>query len=83
MLVEVRARDGVPCRGEMGDNAAALQALWVFSADACGVYEIEGLTIAHAGRTKPVGIIELENKHGDTKVGSGSGILLRVIAQSG
>jgi hypothetical protein len=78
VLVKVRANARGQCRGETDGNHEA-QALWVFSSDACGVYGINGLTIAHSGRTQPLGAIELTAENGRITVRSGSGLLLRVI----
>ena len=65
-----------PCRGDVTGNSEP-QALWLFAPDACGVYGIR-LSIAHTGRTDPVGQITLVAKHGNLKVEDGSGLLLRV-----
>jgi hypothetical protein len=77
VLVHVREQPGSKCRGALDDDDR-LQALWVFSADACGVYGMTGVTIVHAGRTEPLGEITLAKDDGDVLVRGGSGILLRV-----
>lgn len=78
VLARVTAAPEKPCRGEMDDNHS-VQALWVFSSDACGAYGLYGLEVAHAGRTEPLGLIELSARSGEVKVSSGSGLLLRVL----
>jgi hypothetical protein len=78
VLVHPSAKPGSACRGSVeGDDR--LQALWVFSSDACGVYGFPHLIISHAGRTDPVGQIVLTSEEGPVKIRSGSGMLLRVI----
>jgi len=78
VLVHVRAQPESGCRGDLDGNQQ-LQALWVFSADSCGVYGMVGARIMHAGRNAPIGEITLSSDSGDVNVRSGSGMLLRVI----
>ena len=68
---------GMPCRGAIGD-ATRPQALWLFSADACGLYGYPYIHIDHYGRVDPKGTIVLTSANGKLKLGSGSAILLRV-----
>lgn len=77
VLVQVRAKEGTPCRGPINGNDAP-QAMWVFSSDACGVYGVPNVKIAHAGRTEPVGTIVFEMQGHNTKIRSADGMLLRV-----
>jgi hypothetical protein len=77
VLVHVRAQPESGCRGDVDGNHD-LQALWVFSANSCGVYGMSGAKLVHAGRTAPIGEITLSADTGDVKVRGGSGILLRV-----
>ena len=78
VLVHVRTQPGSPCRGAL-DGDDRLQAMWVFSSDACGVYGMEGVSITHAGRSDPLGVVILAAPIGKLKVRSGSGMLLRVL----
>jgi len=77
VLCRVRANTSAKCRGETDGNDLP-QALWVFSADACGAYGFPDLTIIHAGRSSPFGEVALGSTRGDFEVRSGSGMLLRV-----
>ena len=77
VLCRVRANPDAKCRGETDGNDLP-QALWVFSADACGAYGFPGLTIIHTGRSSPFGQVTIGSTSGDFKVRSGSGMLLRV-----
>jgi len=81
VLVQVRSRPWTKCRGEINNNDQP-QALWVFASDACGSYGFADLSIAHAGRTDPVGQIVLTSEKADIDVRGGSGLLLRVLAST-
>ena len=77
VLVRVTTKPGSKCRAAVAGNDRP-QALWVFSYDACGLYDFPGVTLVHAGRTDPVGQIVLESNAGNLNIRAGSGILLRV-----
>ena len=81
VMSQVASTPGEKCRGAFGGNNK-LQALWVFSHDACGAYGNEAV-ITHAGRSNPQGRIELASTNGDLVVRGGSALLLRVIRDSG
>ena len=80
VLVHVRANPGLGCDGPVnGDDHP--QALWIFSADACGVYDLHGMHIEHTGKTAPAGEITFHFEKEDMKLEAGTGILLRVVSQ--
>jgi hypothetical protein len=56
------------------------QALWLFSADACGVYGMKELQLVHDGESSPTGEITLHFKKADMKLSAGTGLLLSVVA---
>jgi hypothetical protein len=76
-LARPAAKPGEQCRGALYGNDLP-QALWVFSSDACGLYDLPNLKLVHAGRTEPVGQIAFRAAQGKLDIPSGSGLLLRV-----
>jgi len=69
---------GSPCEG-WPDATYGPQAVWVFSVDACGIYDMKGVRIARAGNKEPLGEITLAKDEGDIKVMKSSAMLLRVV----
>jgi hypothetical protein len=65
---------GTQCR----DDGDGLQAFWVFSSFACGIYDYDDLALVHAGRSHPRGEITIQATKGNVNLHSGSGMLLRV-----
>ncbi len=78
VLAVPAANPNANCRGPLPGNNEP-QALWLFSSDACGLYDMGDLTLLHAGRTSPQGEIILRSLKGPVVLHSGSGLLLRVI----
>jgi hypothetical protein len=79
VLVHVSANLALGCDGPNGSDYP--QALWVFSSDACGVYDLKNVEVAHAGKGEPVGEITLHFEKEDMRVEAGAGILLRVVSK--
>lgn len=78
VLARTSARPGTECHAEVGGNDR-LQALWVFSSDACGLYGLPGVNLVHAGRSHPAGKITFAADRGELNLRGGSGLLLHVI----
>jgi hypothetical protein len=79
VLSHLYANEEGGCRGPINANDS-LQALWVFSSDACGAYGFSNLEIRHTGRTEPSGQIRFDSPKGPVKIDRGAGLLLRVNA---
>ena len=81
VLVRLDSNPGRGCRGDgTGERA---QALWLFSSDACGTYDLQNVTIVRTDRTSasaPTGEITLRSSKGDINVRTGAGLLLLVDA---
>jgi hypothetical protein len=80
VLVYVSANPKMGCDGPpAADNRP--QALWLFSADACGVYGLKGMQLTHNGQSAPLGEITLHFKKANMLLRAGSGLLLTVLPQ--
>jgi hypothetical protein len=77
VLAHVSSVPGTKCAGETDDNSR-LQALWVFSSDACGAYGFSDLEIADSGHSNPIGEIVFTSRKSEVDLRSGSGLLLGV-----
>ena len=69
---------GSPCEG-WPDQSPGPQAFWVFSADACGLYDLKGMRLGRAGNKEPFGDITLTKDDGEIKIMKSSALLLRVV----
>jgi hypothetical protein len=78
VLAYAKANPALGCDGPGGADRR-LQALWLFSSDACGVYGFQGVELVRNGQSSPVGEITLHFKKPDMKLSSGTGMLLSVI----
>jgi hypothetical protein len=75
--VLVRVAPGEKCGEQVFGNDAPIQALWLFSASACGVYGYRHMRIAPAGENDRAGQSAVTSDR-DFHIESGSGILLLV-----
>jgi hypothetical protein len=80
VLVHVRANPARGCDGAPKEEDP-LQALWVFSSGACGVYDLKGVKIARFGRGTPIGEITLHFDKENAKLEAGTAMLLSVTSQ--
>jgi hypothetical protein len=80
VMVHIAANPALGCDGPAAGNDR-LQALWVFSSNACGVYDLRHVKIIHNGQADPVGVITLEFAKAGMKLESGTAFLLRTIQQ--
>jgi hypothetical protein len=80
VLVNVSANPKMGCEGPTAGEYPP-QALWLFSADACGVYGLKGVQLTHNGLNAPLGEITLHFKKADMVLRAGDGLLLTVLPQ--
>jgi hypothetical protein len=79
VLVHVNANPALGCDGAIGGDDP--QALWVFSSDACGTYDLKGVKIAATGKSMPAGQITLHFEKDDARLEAGTGLLLRIASK--
>ena len=79
VMVHLKANPERGCEGAIGPEDHP-QALWLFSADACGVYGLKGVQLVSSGQSSPVGEITLHFKKADMRLNAGTGMLLRVVS---
>jgi len=60
------------------DASETRQALWLFSSDACGPYDLPDLQIRRTGPADPSGEVILDSSKGHVNVRAGAGLLLVV-----
>jgi hypothetical protein len=80
VLVHLKANPAMGCEGAEGADDRP-QALWLFSANACGIYGLKGVELIHNGQSEPVGEITLDFKKANMKLRAGTGMLLRVVSR--
>jgi len=78
VLVHVSANPSLGCDGPIkGEDF--LQALWVFSSDACGVYGMKEVKLSHTGNSDPVGEFTLHFEKDDMKLDGGTAFLFQIV----
>lgn len=77
VLVQASSNPHGRCGGETQHNDSP-QAMWLFSSDACGIYDLPHLRLLHSGRTDPVGEVRFRSSEGPVNISAGSGMLLTV-----
>jgi hypothetical protein len=78
VLVHVSANPTLGCDGPIkGEDY--LQALWVFSSDACGVYGMKEVKLSQSGNSDPVGTFTLHFEKDDVKLDAGTAFLFQVV----
>lgn len=78
VLVTLQDAPGSPCAGWPSGQEHP-QALWVFSGDACGLYDMKNIRVSQAGNKDPLGQITLTRDEGNLNIGQSPGLLLRVV----
>lgn len=79
VLGELRVNPEAGCAAK---GNGRLQALWIFSTDACGAYDYPGLKIDPSSEEDGAGAITLTQKKGNIEIRGGSGLLLQTEGES-
>lgn len=77
VLGRLRSNPERGCTGTL-DVSEARQALWLFSSDACGTYDLPNMQIRRTGPADASGEIILESSKGHVDIRAGAGLLLAV-----
>ena len=77
VLARLEDPPGSPCAG--WPDTATPQSVWVFSADACGLFDLMGVSVVHPGNKEPLGEITLGREEGEIQIMKSSAMLLRVV----
>jgi hypothetical protein len=80
VLVYAKSNPAMGCDGPPDENNGT-QALWLFSADACGAYGFKDVELIHNGQRAPIGEITLHFKKAKGKLWAGTGMLLLVVSR--